>query len=131
MKHYEELGNVTSHPVIFDNLSSLSHDQKVPEAIKIFFARADTTSSTLTAGLFHILSDQRVYDKPVHALQVVQADSSGRYPLLELKKKIEYLVWCLFHPAFPFRNTWKVSGLTPLKEACVKESIRTAIAVLR
>lgn len=83
---------MTSHPVIFDNLSSLSYNQEVPEAINILFAGADTTASTLTAGPFHIPSDQRVYGKLVHAMRAVQVDGNGRYPLPELEK-IEYLVW--------------------------------------
>jgi cytochrome P450 len=93
LNHYEIHGNTTSHPVVFDNLSSLSHQNKVTEALDILIAGADTTASTLTAGMMHILSNPKIHTKLVNALGGVGAYSGNAeaFQLLELEK-IEYLV---------------------------------------
>jgi cytochrome P450 len=56
----------------------------------ILIAGADTTASTLTAGLLHILADEKIQYKLVRALQDVESNK-GILPLLELEK-INYLV---------------------------------------
>lgn len=73
---------------------AVSHPQKVTEALDIMIAGADTTSSTLTAGVLHILSDEKVQNKLIQALQAVLPNDQGNLPLLELEK-IDYLVYPL------------------------------------
>ncbi|KAI2848230.1 hypothetical protein CBS147343_5440 [Aspergillus niger] len=106
LKHYEEHGNTTSHPVVFENLSSLPHDLKVTEAVDILIAGADTTASTLTAGFMHILSNPAIYAKLADALRGMDITSNdpSAAQLQELEK-IPYLT------------------------ACVKESLRIAMPV--
>lgn len=93
LQHYEKKGNITSHPVVFDNLSTLPYQQKVTEAMDILIAGADTTAATLTAGLIHILSNPDIYDKLVWALSEagLGCDGTPSFRLLELEK-IPYLV---------------------------------------
>lgn len=91
MNYYEKHGNTTSHPVVFDHLTSLSYPQKITEAMDILIAGADTTASTLTAALLHILADKKIQTKLVQALQSVQPNEQGILPLMELEK-IDYLV---------------------------------------
>ncbi|CAG8947186.1 unnamed protein product [Penicillium salamii] len=94
VNHYEKHGNTTSHPVVFDHLTAVSHPQKVTEALDIMIAGADTTSSTLTAGVLHILSDEKVQNKLIQALQAVLPNYQGNLSLLELEK-IDYLTACV------------------------------------
>jgi hypothetical protein len=93
LQHYEKNGNTTSHPVVFDNLSTLPHQIKVTEALDILIAGADTTASTLTTGLLHILSNPIICDKLARALSEVDpgSDRPASCQLLELEK-IDYLV---------------------------------------
>lgn len=86
-------GNTTTHPVVFENLSSLPHDYKVTEAVDILIAGADTTASTLTAGFMHILSKPAIHSKLVDALRGVDisVDDPSAARLQELEK-IPYLV---------------------------------------
>ncbi|KAB8071259.1 cytochrome P450 [Aspergillus leporis] len=93
LNHYEKHGNTTSHPVVFDNLNSVPYPQKVTEAMDILIAGADTTASTLMAGLLHILADEKIQYKLVRALQDVESNK-GILPLLELEK-INYLTACV------------------------------------
>ncbi|GKZ65181.1 hypothetical protein AnigIFM50267_007349 [Aspergillus niger] len=106
LNYYETHGNTTSHPVVFDNLSSLPYQHKVTEALDILIAGADTTASTLTAGMMHILSNSEIHAKLVDALGGIGAghDDPQAFQLLELEK-IDYLT------------------------ACVKESLRIGMAV--
>ncbi|KAH8428282.1 cytochrome P450 [Aspergillus melleus] len=106
LQHYERNGNTTSHPVVFDNLSSVPYDLKVTEAVDILIAGADTTASTLTAGLMNILSNPGIHSKLVNAVRGADIDVDGHsdYQLLELEK-VAYL------------------------SACVKESLRIAMPV--
>jgi cytochrome P450 len=78
---------------VFDNLSSLPYQHKVTEALDILIAGADTTASTLTAGLMHILSNPEIHAKLVDALGGVKADYSNfrTFQLIELEK-VDYLV---------------------------------------
>ncbi|KAL4888830.1 cytochrome P450 [Aspergillus ambiguus] len=106
LEHYELHGNTTSHPVVFDNLSSLPHNLKVTEALDILIAGADTTASTLTAGLMNILSNPAIQSKLVNSVrrEDISSDDSSLLHLSELEK-LTYL------------------------SACVKESLRIAIPV--
>lgn len=106
LNHYEIHGNTTSHPVVFDNLSSLPYQHKVTEALDILIAGADTTASTLTSGIMHILLNPKIQAKLVDALGGVGAGRGDpqAFQLLELEK-IDYLT------------------------ACVKESLRIGMAV--
>jgi Cytochrome P450 len=78
---------------VFDNLSSLPYQHKVTEAVDILIAGADTTASTLTAGMIHILSNPEIHAKLVDALGGVGAGRGNpqAFQLLELEK-IDYLV---------------------------------------
>ncbi|OJJ52526.1 hypothetical protein ASPSYDRAFT_83075 [Aspergillus sydowii CBS 593.65] len=69
LQHYANNGSTTSHPVVFDNLSSLPHDLEVTEALDILIAGADTMASTLTAGLLNILSISGIHSKLVNAMR--------------------------------------------------------------
>ncbi|KAJ5753488.1 uncharacterized protein N7511_007641 [Penicillium nucicola] len=100
LQHYEKNGNTTSHPVLFDHLSTLPHQIKVAEALIILVAGSDTTASTLTSGLLHILSNPLICDRLTQELS--DAD-----------------------PSFQMLNLEKVKYLT----ACVKESLRIGMAV--
>ncbi|KAL1854565.1 hypothetical protein Plec18170_004655 [Paecilomyces lecythidis] len=102
--HYEKHGNTTSHPVIFDSLQRLTNNQKTVESMDILVAGADTTASTLTAAILHILPAQHIREQLVDSLKKIDFDEKGRLVLSELEK-IDYLV------------------------ACVKESLRIGLAV--
>ncbi|KAL5358774.1 cytochrome P450 [Aspergillus floccosus] len=102
--NYEKHSNTTSHPVIFDCLSSLPPDQKLAEAVDMLFAGSDTTATSLTTGILYILLDPNVHRKVVEALHDVKPDENGAFPLQELEK-VDYLM------------------------ACVKESLRMAAAI--
>lgn len=124
LNHYEIYGNATSHPVVFDNLSSLPYRDKVTEALDILIAGADTTASTLTAGMMHILLNPKIHARLVDALGGPGAahGNSRAFQLLELEK-IDYLVsqsnlLSCSKLNFDFRQT-----------ACVKESLRIGMAV--
>lgn len=88
LQHYTTHGNKTPHPVVFDHLTSVSYDLKVTEALDVLIAGADTTASTLMAGILHILSDPGIDAKLRQALN--ETDPAG-VKLLELEK-IGYLV---------------------------------------
>ncbi|KAE8373331.1 cytochrome P450 [Aspergillus bertholletiae] len=94
MNLYEKHGNTTFHPVAFDHLTSLPYPEKITEAMDILIAGSDTTASTLTTALLHILADQKVQEKLVPALQSVQPNEQGILPLLQLEK-IDYLTACV------------------------------------
>ena len=119
LQHYTIHGNTTSHPVVFDNLSSVPYDLKVTEALDVLIAGADTTASTLTAGILHILSNPDIHDKLRQALNDTE-DSLGAQ-LLELEK-IDYLV-SEFEPYCTRRSNFGS------QTACVKESLRIGMAV--
>ncbi|KAJ6076156.1 cytochrome P450 [Penicillium canescens] len=110
LQHYQIHGNQTAHPVVFDNLSSLSYEMKVTEAMDILVAGADTTASTLTAGLLYILSNDKIHSTLRKALNEtsIGLDAVATGQLLELEK-IDYLA------SYP--------------TACVKESLRLGMAV--
>ncbi|KAL4916460.1 cytochrome P450 [Aspergillus aurantiobrunneus] len=106
LQDYERHGNTTSHPVVFDNLSSVPYKVKVNEALNTLLAGADTTASTLTGGFLHILSNPGIHSKLVDVVRGADLSGDGRSGLqLPELEKIPYLV------------------------ACVKESLRMAMSV--
>ncbi|KAI9035259.1 uncharacterized protein KD926_004228 [Aspergillus affinis] len=86
MRHWQKKGNTSSHPVVFDRLQELSDSDEVYEAIDILIAGADTTASTLTTGIFQILSWPSIHHKLLKALEKVQSDEHGALRLAELEK---------------------------------------------
>jgi cytochrome P450 len=100
MSHWQKHGNTTNHPVVFDRLTSLSDEDKVNEAMDILIAGADTTASTLTTGLLHILSQPAIHHKICEALAKVPVGKDGILSLQELEKS-DYLV----RYSGPFPNT--------------------------
>ncbi|KAL0930358.1 Benzoate 4-monooxygenase 1 [Colletotrichum truncatum] len=92
------------HPIIFDSLKDVSHEEQAMEAVDILLAGCDTTAFTVETSLFYILQDKRIKEKLVAALRTAIPNRGDMPPLLELEK-IEYL--------------W----------ACVKESLRVAMPV--
>jgi cytochrome P450 len=64
------------------------YDLKVTEALDVLIAGADTTASTLMAGILHILSEPDIHAK---LRQALNDTDPARVQLLELEK-IGYLV---------------------------------------
>ncbi|PWY72800.1 cytochrome P450 [Aspergillus eucalypticola CBS 122712] len=104
MRHWQRSSEGSSYPVIFDSLRSISDDAKVFEAMDILIAGADTTASTLTTGLFHILSNEEIKSRLVQAIDEAMPEP-GSLISLQALEKVEYLT------------------------ACVKESLRVGMAV--
>ncbi|KAL4950796.1 cytochrome P450 [Aspergillus filifer] len=86
MNHWQKNGNNTDHPVLFDRLTLLSDEDKVHEAMDILIAGADTTASTLTTGLAHILAKPAVNSKLREALAAVPIGPDGRLAMQDLEK---------------------------------------------
>lgn len=95
MRHWQKSLESRSHPVIFDNLKSLSDDAKVSEAMDILIAGADTTASTLTAGFYHILSNPKWKNRLVQELNEAMPEPGVFIPLKSLEK-LEFLVSGVF-----------------------------------
>ncbi|KAK1141009.1 hypothetical protein N8T08_009666 [Aspergillus melleus] len=94
MREWQASNTKTSHPVLFEALESLSDAEKVTEANDILVAGSDTTASTLTTGIYYILSDAHI-----HA-QLVQSLDDGipngvQLPSLAQLQKIDYLTACV------------------------------------
>ncbi|GFF74814.1 hypothetical protein IFM60648_04287 [Aspergillus lentulus] len=104
MRHWQKSSGGSKYPVIFDSLQSISDDAKVSEAMDILIAGADTTASTLTTGFYHILSNPKIKERLVQAIDEAMPEAGKFIPLQSLEK-VEYLT------------------------ACVKESIRVGMAV--
>ncbi|KAJ5628765.1 cytochrome P450 [Penicillium lividum] len=104
MRYWQKSSDTSSYPVIFDSLKSISDEAKVSEAMDILIAGADTTASTLTTGFLHILSNEKIKSRLVHAIDEVMPEA-GSLISLQALEKVEYL------------------------SACVKESIRVGMAV--
>ncbi|KAL4877981.1 cytochrome P450 [Aspergillus karnatakaensis] len=106
LEEYKKKHTPPPHPVIFDALSSIPDDQKVAQAMDILIAGADTTASTLTAGLYHILKNPQVKADLVRALDAaLPPEKDSQLPSLVALEKVEYLT------------------------ACVKESLRLAMTI--
>ncbi|KAJ6016808.1 cytochrome P450 [Penicillium sp. IBT 35674x] len=104
MRYWQTSSEASSYPVIFDSLKTISDDAKISEAMDILIAGADTTASTLTTGLLHILSNEKFKSRLVQAIDEAMPDT-GSLISLQALEKVEYL------------------------SACVKESIRVGMAV--
>ncbi|KAL2832310.1 cytochrome P450 [Aspergillus pseudoustus] len=94
----------SSLPVVFDSLRSLSDEAKVSEAMDILIAGADTTASTLTTAIYHILRNLDIKTRLVKELDDASL-LAKQMPSLQALEGLE----CL--------------------GACVKESIRVGMAV--
>ncbi|OQE07963.1 hypothetical protein PENVUL_c011G00084 [Penicillium vulpinum] len=104
IRNWRKSSESSSHPVIFDSLHSISDYAKVSEAMDILIAGADTTASTLTTGFYHILSNPKLKERLVRAVDKAIPEP-GSLTSLQSLQKVEYLT------------------------ACVKESIRVGVAV--
>lgn len=82
--------------MVFEKLSTIKDDEKVAEAVDILIAGADTTASTLTTGLLHILSNDAIKTRLVEEIDSVTPTEYGQLSLQSLEK-LEFLVCCLFH----------------------------------
>jgi hypothetical protein len=79
------------HPVVFEKLKSLNNVDQATEAIDILIAGADTTASTLTTGLIHILTDHEIERRLVKEVDSLQVNENGQLPLQALES-LEFLV---------------------------------------
>lgn len=95
MRYWQTSSKVSSYPVIFDSLKSISDDAKVSEAMDILIAGADTTASTLTTGFLHILSNERIKSRLVQAIDEAMPET-GLLISLQALEKVEYLVYDKF-----------------------------------
>lgn len=57
----------------------------------ILIAGADTTASTLTTGIYHILSSPKIEGRLVQVIDEVMPETGSLIPLQTLEK-VEYLV---------------------------------------
>jgi hypothetical protein len=90
LRHFQKLGNVTNHPVVFENLEHLSDKDQVNESMDILIAGADTTASTLTTAILHILQNPEIEYKLVDAIH--RAFPNKQDITLMGLEKVEYLV---------------------------------------
>lgn len=91
MRHWQQSSERSSHPVIFDSLQSITDDAKVSEAMDILIAGADTTASTLTTGFYHILSNEKVKERLIRAIDEAMPEPGSSISLQSLEK-VDYLV---------------------------------------
>lgn len=91
MRYWQTSAGISSYPLIFDSLKSISDDAKVSEAMDILIAGADTTASTLTTGFLHILSNDKIKSRLVEAIDEAMPDT-GSLISLQALEKVEYLV---------------------------------------
>jgi len=93
-----------SHPVIFDNLTTLPEAQLHAESVDILIAGSDTTAFSVSIGIFHILSNPAIKSKLTDDLMKLIPEISQMPRLAQLED-------------------------CPYLFACVKESLRIASAV--
>lgn len=103
MRHWQKSSGGSKYPVIFDSLQSISDDAKVSEAMDILIAGADTTASTLTTGFYHILSNPKIKERLVQAIDEAMPEAGKFIPLQSLEK-VEYLVSEYINPLRPLSN---------------------------
>ncbi|OHF01530.1 hypothetical protein CORC01_03286 [Colletotrichum orchidophilum] len=92
------------HPIVLENLTSLSDIALVGEALDLLVAGSDTSATSLTTALFEILRHPAMEKRLVKDLDAAIPDKNDLPPIQTLEK-IDYLT------------------------ACVKEAIRLASAV--
>ncbi|KAH9236627.1 hypothetical protein K456DRAFT_1436538 [Colletotrichum gloeosporioides 23] len=93
-----------NHPIVLENLTSLSDVALVGESLDLLVAGSDTSATSVTTALFEILRNPAIEKRLVEELDAAIPDKNELPPLHTLEK-IEYLT------------------------ACVKEGIRLASAV--
>ncbi|KAF3398230.1 Trichodiene oxygenase [Penicillium rolfsii] len=104
MRFWQQGSTQPGHPVIFDSLTDLKDEERVAEAVVILIAGADTTASSLTTAIKHILKSPKIQSQLTKALDSSFPDDREFIPLRELET-CEYL------------------------NACVKEALRIGMAV--
>ncbi|KAH0423588.1 cytochrome p450 [Colletotrichum camelliae] len=93
-----------NHPIVLENLTSLSEVALVGESLDLLVAGSDTSATSVTTALFEILRNPAIEKRLVDELDAAIPDKNDLPPVQTLEK-IEYLT------------------------ACVKEGIRLASAV--
>ncbi|KAI8228697.1 hypothetical protein K4K54_002034 [Colletotrichum sp. SAR 10_86] len=93
-----------NHPIVLENLTSLSDVALVGESLDLLVAGSDTSATSVTTALLEILRNPAIEKRLVEELDAAIPDKNDLPPLQTLEK-IEYLT------------------------ACVKEGIRLASAV--
>lgn len=76
---------------MFEKLETINDADLATEAMDILIAGADTTASTLTTGLIHILTDREIERRLVEEVDSLQVNENGQLPLQALEKS-EFLV---------------------------------------
>ncbi|KAL1631249.1 hypothetical protein SLS54_000008 [Diplodia seriata] len=87
---HKQRSKTASHPVIFDNLASVSLQIQNNQALEILIAGSDTTAQTITMGLHYILGNPRIKDKLTAVVHDVVKDPASIPTFTELDQ-IEYL----------------------------------------
>ncbi|EAW25749.1 cytochrome P450 [Aspergillus fischeri NRRL 181] len=90
IRRYKKLTESPSHPVIFDNLKSLTDKAQAAQSIEILLIGSDTSAFTLSMGSFHILSSPECKEKLVATLNEHIPNPDAMPSLVELEK-IDYL----------------------------------------
>lgn len=91
IRRRHERTETRKHPMIFDNLSSLSEEAQAAQGIEMLLAGSDTSACTLSMSSFLILSNPGVKKKLVAVLREKIPSPETMPPLIELEK-IDYLV---------------------------------------
>ncbi|KAJ5137071.1 hypothetical protein N7448_005625 [Penicillium atrosanguineum] len=102
------------HPVVFEKLETVNDADLATEAMDILIAGADTTASTMTTGLIHILTDREIERRLVEEVDSLQVNEKGQLPLQALEK-LEFLSNCV--------------NMKYTQHATVKEALRVGMAV--
>ncbi|PKX89191.1 cytochrome P450 [Aspergillus novofumigatus IBT 16806] len=90
IRRHKKLTESPSHPVIFDNLKSLTDKAQAAQSIEILLIGSDTSAFTLSMGSFHILSSPECKEKLVATLNEHIPNPDAMPSLVELEK-IDYL----------------------------------------
>ncbi|CAI0646462.1 unnamed protein product [Colletotrichum noveboracense] len=83
-----------SHPIVLENLTSLSDVALVGESLDLLVARSDTSATSVTTALFEILRNPAIEKRLVEELDAAIPDKNELPPLHTLEK-IEYLTACV------------------------------------
>lgn len=97
MRFWQKSTSRPDHPVVFEKLETVNDADLATEAMDILIAGADTTASTMTAGLVHILTDREIERRLVEEVDSLQVNEYGQLPLQALEKS-EFLVGLLALP---------------------------------
>lgn len=103
----------SSHPVIFDNLHSLSNSSLVSEGVDLLVAGSDTTATSLTTAVLEILTHPHIEETLVKALDDAIPVVQDLPPLRDLEK-IEYLVCERICVRFSFGSNFADDGRLPV-----------------